>query len=64
MDFEAELKHEEGIFGYLARLKYSKTAVSEVKTVFFSRPIVFRIDKPGRHAPFDVLKIEIRNELL
>lgn len=48
----------------MARLKYSKAAVSEMKTVFFSRPTVFSIHKPGRWAPFDVLKIEVREDYL
>ena len=41
----ARLTHEEEVYGYAARLKYSKVQGDQT-IIFSSKPIVFRVKKP------------------
>ena len=46
------------VYGYVVRLKYAYQT-ADVKTVFFSRPKVFKVNKPRRFAPFDIMTLEL-----
>ena len=52
----AEITHDEAVYGYVARLKYSRSE-GEQKTIFFSKPIVFRVAKPKCWMPFEIVSI-------
>lgn len=61
----AKLVHQDEIFGYVARLKYTKQQTSgqaTTVTTFWSRPIVFRVKKPKQWAPFDIVALEPCND--
>ena len=47
-------------YGYAVRLKYAYQTADE-KTMFFSRPKVFKVNKPKRLAPFNILTLELLN---
>ena len=51
-----DLEHKKGVYGYVARLKYSR-AISDTRTTFFSKPIVFKVRNVNQLAPFDVISI-------
>ena len=52
----AEIVHNEGNFGYAARLKYSKTEDGE-KITFWSKATIFRVRKPGSWVPFEIVQM-------